>query len=96
MKESELIKLARVNLGEPEINTVLEALEAFYGHGFTDGNSGDVETFGHFYRFHRWIVWTDNQGFHEVDTFATEAKAIAHFESLDREYAATFGTGECF
>ncbi len=95
MKESELIASAREN-SDHEINTVLEACEEFYMSGCTDEMSGDVETFGHFYRVDRWMVYTDNQGFHDLETFNTEEDAITHFEKLDRDYAATFDTDDCF
>ena len=73
--------------------TVLEACEAFFMNGFHDDVSGDVETFGHFYRVHRWIVWTDNQGFKDVDTYDTEAEAIKAFEKYNDEF---YDIEECF
>ena len=79
-----------------DADDLLLALESFYMNGGADETSGDVETFGHFYRVHRWIVWTDSQGFHDVDTYDTEAEAIACFAKYDVEYAKTFDTDECF
>jgi len=92
LSEDEIIHGARMLRGEHEVSTVLEACEAFYGHGFSDESDGDVETFGHFYRVHRWIVWTDNQGFHGLETYDTEAQAQAYFATTQLEYAATMDT----
>jgi len=64
------------------------ALEAFYGHGFSDEDSGDVEWgLGHRYRVHRWVMWTDNLGFHSIDTFDTEEEAADAMHEWDREEA---------
>ena len=98
LSEAEIIAQARKAFGaENEAPfALLDALESFYMNGGADETSGDVETFGHFYRVHRWIVWTDSQGFHDVDTYDTEVEAIAWFAKYDAEYAKTFDTDECF
>ena len=81
----------------PENPTLIEMCEVFYMNGCHDGASGDVETFGHFYRIDRWIVWTDNYGFHDVEEFFNEDSARKTFEQYDADYARTFDTEEeCF
>lgn len=65
---------------------VLHACETCAMNGGHDDISGDVETFYHFYRVHRWIVTTDNQGFKELETYDTEREAKDAFQSHDREY----------
>jgi hypothetical protein len=88
MSQTDIIEQARADLGEPTISNLVEALEAFYGHGFADQRSGDVESpTGHFYRVHRWVVTTDSQGFNEVAEFDSEAEARERFSTLDDEYS---------
>lgn len=94
LSEAEIIEQAQVF--QPDSDDLLQALEAFYGHGFHDDQDGDVETFGHFYRVHRWIVWTDNCGFKELDSYDNEDEAVKAFEQLSKEFAATFDTDECY
>lgn len=93
LSKDDIIAQARSHLNE-DVSDVLEACEAFYGHGFSDDSDGDVETFGHFYRVHRWIVWTDSQGFHDLETYDTEEDAVKSFGNYSRDYAKTFETGE--
>ncbi len=66
MSEADLIEQARQDLGETiEPGDLLGACESFYGHGFADDQAGEAEygPHGHFYRVHRWIVFTDSAGF---------------------------------
>lgn len=93
--ESEIIEDAR-QFNEQDINTLLDALESFYMNGSADEQDGDADTFGHFYRVDRWIVWTDSQGFHDVSTYATEEIAHHEFEQASIAYAETFNVDECF
>jgi len=87
MKESELIAEAQAQ--DSSITTVLEACEYFYMNGCPDEMSGDVESpVGHFYRVARWIVYTDSQGFHELQTCESELDARAHFDVVNQEYDA--------
>lgn len=81
LSENEIIEQARADLGETiGPRSLLQALEAFYFHGFSDEQCGDVDYLdGHCYRVHRWLVWTDSRGFHDVDTFDTEAEASTAF-----------------
>jgi hypothetical protein len=88
LSESELIEQARTDLDEIlRDDDILGACEAFYGHGFADEQDGDVETFGHFYRVHRWIVWTDNYGFHDLETYDSEDEAHKAFEDYQYNYS---------
>lgn len=96
MSEDEFIAQANRDLSTSGIETVLEACEEFYGSGFHDGVSGDAETFGHFYRVHRFIVHTDSQGFKELVTYDNEDEAVKEFERLDKEYADTFSVSDPF
>lgn len=85
--DEQLIAEARKNLGEPDLETVKEACEAFYGHGFADESSGNVEApTGHFYRVARWIAVTNSQGFTDLHEFETEAEAKADFAERAAEY----------
>lgn len=88
MTHDELISQARQVFADVTIETALDACEAFYMSGSADEVSGDVDTYVHFYRVHRWIVRTDSQGFRELDTYNTEADAREAFETLDRYYIA--------
>jgi hypothetical protein len=73
---------------DPTVKTILEALEAFYGNGFADEVSGDVDSpVGHFYRVDRWIVSTDSRGFRDVWNYANIAEAKREFQLLDEEYS---------
>lgn len=67
----------------------LEWAEELYMLGCTDEASGDVECpdTGHFYRVERWVVMTDNQGFHYLQEHMSEAEAKFHFEELDQLYS---------
>lgn len=88
--EQEIIAQAKENFRDadtPEdFNTLLGALEAFYMGGCAEEADGDVDTYGHFYRVHRWIVWTDSQGFHSVETFDTDDEAEKAFDKYSDEY----------
>lgn len=85
--EYQIIKEAQENYGETGIETLLDALEAFYLSGCPDEQSGEVEApTGHFYRIDRWIVITDNQGFKEVLEFPYEQRAKEDFEEMCGEY----------
>lgn len=94
MTEDELIALADKNFGDwrsyrcsnPASPTVIETCEEFWSHGASDESSGDADTFGHFYRVDRWIVWTDSQGFNTLETFETEGEAEAAFSKHETEY----------
>lgn len=86
--EYQIIKEAQENYGETGIETLMDALEAFYLSGCPDEESGDVESpTGHFYRVDRWIVTTDSQGFKEIDDHLSEESAKRTFENLENEYA---------
>src|SRR5215813_5271397 len=87
MTDHQLIEEAQKNFGESGIETLLDALEAYYLSGRPDEESGHVESpTGHFYRVDRWIVTTGSQGFREVDSYYDEAEAHATFEILEEEY----------
>jgi hypothetical protein len=97
LSEDEIIEQAyALGLQDLHPENVLEACELFYGCGAEDEADGDADTFGYFYRVHRWIVWTDSQGFHDIETFDTEAQAEKQFGKYFEDYAATFDTDECF
>ncbi len=71
---------------------LLWALEAFYFNGVTDEWSGDVDApTGHFYRVNRWIVTTDERGFHNVISHATKIEAKYGFDVLVHEYSSWIG-----
>jgi len=95
LSESEIVTQARTDLGEPEIETLLDALEAFYLNGFSDDQTGDAEyADGHCYRVHRWLVWTDSQGFRDVSTFDSEDEARAEIDRYGRELSEQEGEPE--
>jgi hypothetical protein len=101
LSEDEIILQAVGAFGSEEVishpnNRLLDALESFYMNGLQDEVSGDAETYGHFYRVHRWIVWTDSQGFSEVETHDNERDACKAFEKHDKDYSATLDVDECF
>jgi hypothetical protein len=101
VSEAEFIKQACDAFGTSIIGAspnhmILDACEAFYMNGCADDMDGDADTFGHFYRAHRWIVHTDSQGFREVETFDNEDEAIAAFNKLALDYAATLKTEDCY
>jgi hypothetical protein len=73
---------------DPDVKTILDALEAVYGNGFADAVSGNVDApTGHFYRIDRWIVITDERGFHEVWNFGSIHEAMQDYVKLDEEFA---------
>lgn len=83
----ELIAEAR-GLGD-DVKNLLDALNTIWGHGFSDESSGTVEApCGHFFRVEHWIVTTDSQGFHNVETYDTIEDAMSEFLHRDQEYAA--------
>lgn len=87
MTRNEIISQARSI--DSTVAALLDACEAFYGHGVTDEVSGDVEApTGHFYRVDRWIVTTDSQGFRELDEYETAELAAAVFAERDSTYRA--------
>lgn len=96
LSEDEFIGQAREAFSEVGTDAkILDACEAFYMNGFPDEVDGDVESsLGHFYRCHRWIVVTDNQGFKDVQTFDTEAEAEIDFRSRAEEYCQNAGDDE--
>ena len=94
--ETQIIVEAEQNFG-PETfmqsrdsSPLVDALEAFYLHGCDDEHDGESDTFGHFYRVDRWIVWTDSQGFKRVETYDTEDVAHRTFVGYSDEFARTF------
>lgn len=88
MSETDIIEQARTDLEAEYVNDLVEALEAFYGHGVADQSSGDMEApTGHFYRVHRWVLTTDSHGFREVAEFDSESEARERFETLDEEFS---------
>ena len=98
LSENEIIEqaIAVVDTSDNPPQTVLDACEVFYMNGSYDDQDGDVETYDHFYRVHRWIVFTNNQGFKDLDTYDNEDEAIEAFEKYSMEYAATLEVDECF
>jgi hypothetical protein len=87
LHESEIIEQCERDLGE-KVGTLLEALEAFYGHGFADEFSGDVDSpEGFFYRVHRWIVDVDTQGWKSITGHDSEDQAKADFAVRDAAYS---------
>src|SRR4029077_2186483 len=74
---------------DPAVKTIMDALEAFYGHGMTDEMSGNVEcpSTGHFYRVDRWIVTTDDRGFRADWIYGTIAEAQSEFQKLEDEFS---------
>lgn len=75
--------------------TLVEACEAFYMNGCADAVGGNVDSpQGHFYRVHRWIVITDEQGFKDIETWDNETEAIVAFEHRADEYTQWAGEDE--
>lgn len=73
----------------------LEQLESFYMDGVADEVSGDVDSpTGHFYRVDRWIVRTDDRGFHDVTEYETIEDAKNDFASMDDQYSNWFNDEE--
>lgn len=88
-----IIALARVQLDE-DVSDVLAACESFYGHGFADEITGDVDGPGHFYRVARWIVTTDSQGFHYLAEFEDEATARSTFQEIEAQVSRFYDESE--
>ena len=74
---------------DAHVKTIMDALEAFYGNGFTDEIGGNVEcpSTGHYYRVDRWIVTTNDRGFRDVWIYGTIAEAQAEFQKLEDEFS---------
>lgn len=83
--DEELIANARKLDPEANVKTVLDACEAYWGHGLADDACGEVEFRGHAYRVDRWIVETNDQGFHRTRTYPNEQRAHAAFERIRDE-----------
>ena len=81
MTEQEFIEEVNKIYGS-EHTELLAALEEIYMNGCADESTGSVDTTGHFYRVHRWIVATDNLGFREIETYDSEEEAKAEFWGL--------------
>lgn len=95
--EYQIIKEAQENYGETGIETLLDALEAFYLSGSPDEASGDVEApTGHFYRIDRWIVVTNNQGFKDVQEYGNAETAEWEFGKLEDDYCEWADEDESF
>ena len=70
----------------------LKELEEFYGNGFTDEVSGDVESpTGHFYRVGIQIVVTDQFGFNYVSAYRSAMLASLAFAKMEEEYSSWLG-----
>lgn len=81
-----------VNTRKVEAALTIFALEFIYMDGCADQVSGDVEApTGHFYRVGRQIVDTDSRGFHNYNSYTTEAEAEAEFDRLDNLYSEWLG-----
>lgn len=92
LSESDLIAQAFHDLHEFGVVTVLDACEAYYGHGFSDEQCGTVDYGpGHFYRVARWIVQTDSQGFHYLHEYPSESEAMAAFAQVEADCDAAEG-----
>ena len=73
---------------DPSVKTIMDALEAHYGHGFTDEMSGNVDSpVGHFYRVDRWIVVTNDRGFRDVWNYGSITEAKTEFQLLEDEFS---------
>ena len=89
ISEAAIIDEARTNLGEADVVTLLDALESFYGHGFSDDSVGEMSwAEGHCFRVARWLVWTESSGSRYVESFDSEDAAaeaiIAYGDRLER------------
>lgn len=85
MTDETLISGAREILGEDPV-TVLDACEAFYMNGLADDVCGDVDLDGHYYRVERWIVRTDDLGFHHLDSYPSVETAKRVFGIIERQF----------
>lgn len=68
---------------------VLASLETIWGHGLADEVCGSTtEGAGHVYRVDRWVVITNTQGDHDVETYDSAEQAERAFaewrEEVDR------------
>lgn len=87
LSEDELVQQARDNLGEDieaGPRALEEALLAFWGHGFSDESEGTTD-FYHVFRVHRWLLYTDSQGFTTISPYDTEAEAIQAMDACREE-----------
>jgi hypothetical protein len=88
MTHEELISLADQNFGDwrttrcsnPESPTLIETCEEFYMNGAVDKTGGDVGTIGHFYLIDKWIVYTDSQGFNDIEEYDDLEQANEQFD----------------
>lgn len=85
--KAEIVQKAREL--DPDVKTIKDALEAFYGHGFADESGGNVDcnATGHYYRVDRWIVTTDDRGFHDIWIYGSIGEAQSEFQKLEEEFA---------
>src|SRR5262245_59479622 len=90
LSEAEVIAEAKAAYGsDMVIETLLDALLAIHGNGFSDEQVGDMGyAEGHVFRVDRWLVWTDDRGFDSVEEFANRPSAeeafLAYCDRLNR------------
>lgn len=70
-----------------EMTLVETACKAFMLDGRADEQTGDVSTFGHYARVHRWIIWANGTGQTGIDEEGSEREAINRFSEIESEYA---------
>lgn len=95
MNAQELIEEARKVSGIPDIEDVADAIEAFYGNGIYDeialfeGNEPESIV-----RIENWLLFTDSQGFTDVE----ECASIQEAEELLTKFARAdqYANGEWF
>lgn len=93
MTTDDLIEQAR-GLDDAEIQKyldhgedgVLASLETIWGHGMQDEQCGSItEGAAHVYRVDRWIVVTNVNGDHDVETYDTPEIASRAFGEWEEE-----------
>lgn len=95
MNAQELVEEARKVSGIPDIEDVADAIEAFYGNGIYD----DIALFEgsepkSIVRIENWLLFTDSQGFTDVEECASIQEAEETLLKFAR--ADQYANGEWF
>lgn len=65
--------------------SLLVAVDIMAMHGAADEQGGSTETGRHGARVHRWVVWTDGEGFRTLEEFATVEAAREAIADAEHE-----------
>ena len=95
MKEAEIIQSAReLESGIPgasDVDSLEDAINIIYLHGFADQQAGSTDMGSHFARVDRFAVETDSHGFQRLLTWGTADEAEAALDEIDADCAEIDG-----